>query len=206
TAKDSVFSSSDYAHIQDLKSRFERFKQQFDRGLSVQSVLNLETILTEIETGGQRNWPKMQNLLSGHSDSVVSVGVSPDGRYIVSGSSGQTIRIWDAETGEAIGSPFSGHTDSVTSVAFLPNGKSIVTGSRDHTIRLWDTEAGQMVGEPLKGHTDSILTVKVSGNGKYIASGSDDGNIRVWDAQSGEAIGYQIEQNDRVESIDISPD
>ncbi len=34
-------------------------------------------------------------ILSGHTDWVVSVAYSPDGRHIVSGSRDSTIRIWD---------------------------------------------------------------------------------------------------------------
>jgi hypothetical protein len=50
TIKESLFSSSDCDQIQDLRARFERFRQQFDRGVSVQSALNLESLLTELGT------------------------------------------------------------------------------------------------------------------------------------------------------------
>jgi WD40 repeat protein len=33
----------------------------------------------------------------------MSVAYSPDGRHIISGSRDKTIRIWDAETGAAVG-------------------------------------------------------------------------------------------------------
>jgi hypothetical protein len=51
TVKEAVLSSSDHSQIQDFQSRFEQFRQQFDRGVSVQSALNLEALLTEIGTG-----------------------------------------------------------------------------------------------------------------------------------------------------------
>jgi len=38
----------------------------------------------------------------GHSDSVVSIDVSPDGKYMVSGSLDKTIRLWDVESGEEL--------------------------------------------------------------------------------------------------------
>jgi len=76
----------------------------------------------------------MGNPLEGHTDSVNSVTLSPDGRYIVSCSRDHTIWVWDVQTGAQVGNPLQGHILSVNSVAFSPNGRHIVSGSRDHTI------------------------------------------------------------------------
>ena len=40
---------------------------------------------------------------------VWSVGFDPSGKKLVSGSSDNTVRVWDATTGEPIGSPLTGH-------------------------------------------------------------------------------------------------
>ncbi|KAJ6598791.1 WD40-repeat-containing domain protein, partial [Mycena sp. CBHHK59/15] len=113
---------------------------------------------------------------------------SPDGKHIVSGSSDQTVRVWDAESGEALGAPFEGHTHWVTSVAFSPDGKHIVSGSNDRTIRVWDAESREVLRAPFEGHTDSVTSVAFSPNGKHIVSSSRDRTVRVWDAESGEAL------------------
>ena len=44
---------------------------------------------------------------------VWSVGFDPSGKKLVSGSSDKTVRVWDASTGEPIGSPLTGHTEYV---------------------------------------------------------------------------------------------
>ncbi|KIJ44866.1 hypothetical protein M422DRAFT_251854 [Sphaerobolus stellatus SS14] len=56
----------------------------------------------------------------------------------VSGSDDQTIRIWNAHTGELITGPLEGHSDQVNSVSFSSDGQRIVSGSDDRTIRIWD--------------------------------------------------------------------
>ena len=54
-----------------------------------------------------------------------SVAFSPDGKRIVSGSEDQTVRVWDAETGEVVLGPLQSHSSPVYSVAFSPDGKRI---------------------------------------------------------------------------------
>jgi len=99
----------------------------------------------------------------------------------VSGSDDRTIRVWDAETGNALGAPLLGHTDCVQSVAISPDGSRIVSGSHDKTIRVWDAETGNALGAPLLGHTDCVRSVAISLDGSRIVSCSIDKTIRVWD-------------------------
>ncbi|KAL5512555.1 hypothetical protein ACEPAG_3208 [Sanghuangporus baumii] len=126
-------------------------------------------------------------VLSGHTDWVMSVVFSPDGKRIASGSDDGTILVWDADSGEVVSGPFKGHTDWVRSVAFSPDGKRVASGSNDHTIRVWNVDSGELVLGPLEGHTDWVRSVAFSPDGKRIASGSKDKKIRVWDADSGKA-------------------
>ena len=41
-------------------------------------------------------------LLSGHTDTVMSVALSADGSKVVSGSNDRTVKIWSAESGEVL--------------------------------------------------------------------------------------------------------
>ena len=53
----------------------------------------------------------------GHTGGVNSVCFSPDGRYILSGSSDNLIKLWDVETGKEVRT-FKGHILWANSVSF----------------------------------------------------------------------------------------
>ena len=66
------------------------------------------------------------------------VAFSPDGRTLVSGSSDNTVKLWDVtRQPKAPKVTLSVHGDRVNSVAFSPDGKLLASGSADGAIRLW---------------------------------------------------------------------
>jgi WD40 repeat protein len=141
----------------------------------------------------------------GHSSGVQSVAFSPDGRRILSTSGGaaskdgrfvpgidNTIRIWDAETGEER-CRLAGHTAWVLTAAFSPggtrvlsgcggtvvNGKITTPGGTDHAVRLWDAETGLELSR-FYGHTNLVTKVLFSPDGRSAISGSWDQTVKVW--------------------------
>ncbi|KIM33655.1 hypothetical protein M408DRAFT_61483 [Serendipita vermifera MAFF 305830] len=159
-----------------------------------------------IQSGGQSEWPAIQNILVDHDDQVRSVSFSPDSRRIVSGSDDRTIRVWDAETGDIVAGPFEGHVEAVNSVAFSPNGSRIVSGSEDGTIRLWDAETGELVTGSFEGHNKAINSVAFSPDGTWVVSGSSDTTIRVWEAKTGQAVTGPLKGHSKiVKSVAFSP-
>ncbi len=140
----------------------------------------------------------------GHTAPVESVAFSPDGKYIISGSQDNTIRLWDVLTGKEI-RVFKGHYDDVTSVAFSPDRKFVLSGSQDNTIRLWDVLTGKKI-RFFKGHYDDVTCVTFSPDGKYVMSGSDDNTARIWDVQTGKEIRVFRRYRWTVTSVAFSPD
>jgi WD40 repeat protein len=74
--------------------------------------------------------------LTGHTDSVLSIAISPDGETLTSGSADKTIKLWNLKTGDLLRS-LIGHVYSVTSIAISPDGETLASGSADKTIKLW---------------------------------------------------------------------
>ncbi len=121
--------------------------------------------------------------LTGHTDSVQSIAFNQDGTQIVSGSSDDTIKVWeyDGSTWNNIHT-LTGHTSIVESVDFNNDGTQIVSGSYDNTIKVWEYDGSTWNDTyTLTDHTDIVRSVAFNHDGTQIVSGSSDDTIKVWE-------------------------
>ncbi len=125
-------------------------------------------------------------VFSGHTGFIFDMDISPDGKFLATGSTDGTARIWDLSTGETV-QILSAHTDAIDGIAFSPDGKSLATGSFDKTVRVWDAATGATLWV-LAGHTAEVGDVRFSPDGKYLVSVSGDHTARVWDLDLGETV------------------
>ena len=105
------------------------------------------SIWTGDETGHLSRWayasPVQQRQLN-HSGSVYGIAVSPDSKWIVTCGADQTVRVWNASSGQQK-FQMRGHQGAVHAVAVNESGTQAVTTGADGTIRLWDIVGGRQL-------------------------------------------------------------
>ena len=135
---------------------------------------------------------------------VSSVVFSPDGCCALSGSSDNTLRVWEVSTGRCLRT-FEGHTDWVLSVVFSPDGRCALSASGDKTVRLWELSTGRCL-RTFEGHTGKISSVAVSPDSRRALSASGDKTVRLWELSTGRCLKTFKRSDFEVHSVAFSAD
>ncbi|MBT21430.1 hypothetical protein CMK17_15965 [Candidatus Poribacteria bacterium] len=148
---------------------------------------------------------RVRLVLEGHSGSVNSAIYSPGGQRIVTGSSDNTAKVWDANTGKELFT-LKSHDGYVKSVAYGPDGQRIVTASADKTAKVWDAETEKEL-MTLQGHDGYVNSAVYSLDGqRIVTAGRSDKTAKIWDAQTGQELMTLQGHDGSVFSVAYSPD
>ena len=179
------------------------------------SLLALEALPKGLDNPNRPYIPEVESVLricniyrtaifNGHISEVNSVSYSPDGKYVVSASKDETIRLWESSSGRCV-RILEGHTDAVWSASFSPNGKYIISTSNDKTARIWESSSGRCI-MILEGHTDRVTSSFFLKDGKNVITASLDGTVRIWNTITGSCSRVLTGHTDGVMNVSLSPD
>ena len=125
--------------------------------------------------------------LKGHTNRIVDVTYSPDGRTLAVSSKG-TVNLWDANTGR-LKATLNAHAENSwydpPGVTYSPDGLTLASAS-GNLINLRDADTGDLKAT-LEGHVRAVWALTYSPDGLTLASASYDGTIRLWDTTTGQS-------------------
>jgi len=121
--------------------------------------------------------------MEGHTDSVVQVAFSHDGKYVATAGYDCTCKIWAADTGSLVHS-LEGPSKEIEWILWHPKGHAILAGSNDTMAWMWWAPTGKLM-QIFAGHAQSVSAGCWCLGGKLICTGSDDKSVIVWNPRAG---------------------
>ncbi len=129
---------------------------------------------------GQGDW------IRGGVGIITAVAFTADGARAVTCSDEGTARLWDARTGQPVGTPLR-HGRGVRQGLLTPDGAALVTADEQSVVRVWELNTGKTRFNPAKVKiTGSTLALDTSGTRLATADYSE--AVAVWDLTTGTKV------------------
>ena len=138
------------------------------------------------------------------------VRFSPDGKTLVTASTGGELKLWNVEDGKESKS-LASLSFNLQCVAFSPDGTRIVAaggpfrGDNFGWAGVWEVASGKQIAE-IKDMADSVLGIAISPDGKVLATAGRDGAARLWETETGKLASTFSGHQSALEWVDFSPD
>ncbi|BEJ15135.1 hypothetical protein CspHIS471_0409020 [Cutaneotrichosporon sp. HIS471] len=141
-----------------------------------------------------------------HQGAVNVVTYNHGAKYLLSGSSDRTIRLWNPILGKEIKS-YKGHAHEVLALDISHDNARFASSGGDKMVLLWDVMSGQVLRR-LQGHFGKINAVAFNNDGGILASAGFDAKVMLWDMRSQARDPLQTfkDATSSITSLTIPPD
>jgi WD40 repeat protein len=109
---------------------------------------------------------------------LVSLSLSPDGRYLVTGDDEKVVRLGTLDPLRQVVA-LGRHEARIKSVAFSPDGKQVASAGDDKMIALWDAGRRKLLTR-IGTHASPVYAIAFSPDGKQLVSGEHDRSVRLY--------------------------
>jgi WD40 repeat protein/transcriptional regulator with XRE-family HTH domain len=141
-------------------------------------------------------------------ESMASMVLSPDGRYLAVGSFSGQIRLWRIADSTSVAT-FKGHSRMVWALAFSSDSTLLASGGYDGNVKLWkveEEEQNERCLRTLQGHEKWVRSLAFSPDDTHLITGGDDETVRVWNVEQGTCLKVLRGHTAVVWSVAFSPD
>lgn len=157
---------------------------------------DLKRVIRANLVGWRRTLPKLLRVPPQSVPGRQPADMSADGKFLFLAGRDRTARLWNIDTGEAIGKPLA-HPNILSAAAFSVDGKILMTGGYrgDGICRFWDRESGRLLGQtsPHRAGGPGIISIASSPDGRLAATSAQDATVRLWQMPSGAPFGEPLQ-------------
>jgi WD40 repeat protein len=141
-------------------------------------------------------------VLPAHRVPIVAAAISPDGRWVASGSDDGSLQLWPIGGGE--GRALQGNEGAIFGVAFSRDGRWLISLAAEPTgARLFQVDGDQQraVARGLDRFAGAV-----SPDGSLVAFAQRDGGVSLWSASTGERVRELGAHRGKANDVAFSPD
>ncbi len=138
-----------------------------------------------------------------HTDAVLALDFSADGKFLASGAADKIARVIDLASGKVVKS-FEGHTHHILGISWSLDGRTLATAGADNVVKVWDAATGDR-RKNIEGYDKEVTSVHFVGAGEQVLTSSGDNKVRLVGLDGKEARAFS-EVADFVQSAAVSAD
>ena len=135
---------------------------------------------------------KILATLEGHTDNILAMALSSDGKLLATGGADNNAKVWDVPTRKEI-AKLEGHTSHIMALAFNPDGSQLATGGADKELKVWDVRSKEQLIQ-LGKKSAAVTGLRWSADGTKIHAINDLGEPSVFtELKSHDGVRYNAE-------------
>ena len=173
-----------------------------EHGLSTESVISLK--YQPLAVFRVRPVTRCTDTMPGHTEAILHVSYSPNGRHLASGGGDTTVRFWDVNTNLPKHTCFD-HKNHVLCTAWSPDGKRFASADKNGVLILWDPIKGKALST-IKAHTKYITSLAwepmhCNKACERLVTASKDGLAKIWNVRTKRCEATLAGHTDSVECV-----
>ncbi|GMH59508.1 hypothetical protein TrLO_g7104 [Triparma laevis f. longispina] len=141
--------------------------------------------------------------MPGHTDAVLFVSFSGNGKNLASGGGDTTVRFWDVNTCLPKHT-CPGHRNHILCLAWSPDTTKLASADKNGVVIIWDPTTGKMIGSPIKAHSKWITSIAWEPMHRNklcerLVTSSKDNLVKIWNVRTQRVIATMSGHSDSVE-------
>ncbi|MFD4507086.1 caspase family protein [Streptomyces sp. NPDC058457] len=146
--------------------------------------------------------------LTGHTNGIMHIAFSPDGKSLASTSYDGSVRLWNVATHKAT-TPLNG-PNMFDFVKFSPDSKTLVTWFEADAVRLWNVATGKIT-TLTRDTKHGVSEAAFGADSASLATVNGDNTVRLWNVATGKTTTTftdraEVKAKDEVLRMVFSPD